>query len=243
MVVTWGSVMSTTLSEARCLVEVRLAFYARRIPALRRRMIELLAADLRDLHDVLERTNLDGHYWVWAGLLLGWAREGAILPHDNDADFGVTDADFHRLVSAVPEITKAGFRCDRRFVNNDGIVTQLVFIRHGARFDFFRMFPEAGRLRFFAYSAGKDGAVQLEQSVPEQATVPFTFLDRTWLKHEDHYLELRTMYGAWQIPDPSWSYLEGAAIDARHPWRVPEYKWRGGAAALTSDIPRQVPGG
>ena len=72
--------MSITLSETRCLIEVRLAFYARRIPALRRRMIELLAEDLRDLHDVLERTNLDGHYWVWAGLLLGWAREGAICP-------------------------------------------------------------------------------------------------------------------------------------------------------------------
>jgi hypothetical protein len=69
-------------------------------------------------------------------------------------------------------------------------------------------------------------------SRPEQATVPFTFLGRTWLKHDDHELELRCLYGAWETPDPSWDYLDGAAIDARRPWHAPEYDWRGGAAAL-----------
>ena len=79
------------------LIEVRLALYARRIPGLKPRLVELFAADLRDLHDALERTDLRGHYWVWSGLLLGWAREGAVLPHDSlDADFAVTDDDFCR---------------------------------------------------------------------------------------------------------------------------------------------------
>jgi hypothetical protein len=229
--------MSTSVSEMRRLIEARLALYARRIPALRPRMLELFAADLRDLHDALQRTDLDGHYWVWGGLLLGWAREGAILPHDNDADFGVNDADFPRLMNAVPQITKAGFRCDRRFLNNDGRVTQVVFIRHGIRFDFFRMFHEAGRLHYFVYSAENGKAIQLEKSMPEQATAPFTFLDRTWLKHYDHELELRCLYGAWEIPDPSWSYLDGGSIHARCPWHASEYEWRGGAAAINGDLP------
>ena len=171
------------------LIEVRLAFYARRIPGLKPRLVELFAADLRDLHDALERTDLRGHYWVWSGLLLGWAREGAILPHDSlDADFAVTDDDFHRLAAAVPEIAKAGFRCDRRFVNNEGRLTEVSFMRHGARFEFFRMFPEGGRLRYFMFDSVAGENIELEASVPEQATVPFSFLGRTWLKHEDHEL-------------------------------------------------------
>jgi LicD family len=234
--------MSSTLFRKRGLVEVRLARYARRIPSMRPRLTELFIADLRDLHDVLERTALSGHYWVWGGLLLGWAREGALLPHDDDADFGVTDDDFHRLVSAVPEITKAGFRCDRRFINNDGRVTEAVFIRHGVRFEFFRMFPDAGRLRYFMYSDERGEAIQLEASVPDQATVPFSFLGRSWLKHEDHELELSSMYGAWEIPDPSWSYLNGSDIDARRPWHETGFDWRGGATALTGNIAQQARG-
>ena len=105
------AVKASSVSAVMRLIEVRLALYARRIPGLKPRLVELFAADLRDLHDVLERTGLRGHYWVWSGLLLGWAREGAILPHDSlDADFAVTDDDFHRLAAAVPEIAKAGFR-------------------------------------------------------------------------------------------------------------------------------------
>lgn len=233
--------MSITVSRIRRLVGQRLALYARGIPVLRPRLTELFAADLRDLHDVLEHTSLNGHYWVWGGLLLGWAREGAILAHDNDdADFGVTDADFHRLVSAVQEITKAGFKCYRRFTNNGGCVTEVAFMRHGAYFEFFRMFPEAGRLRYFVYSARRGESIQLEKSVPEQATVPFTFLGRTWLKHDDHELELRSMYGTWEIPDPSRSYLDGGVIHARSPWHASGYDWQGGAAALTDNLPQHV---
>ena len=106
------------------------------IPALRSRLTELFASDLRDLHDALESTELRGHYWVWGGLLLGWARDGAILPHDSlDADFAVADDDFQRLINAVPAIVEAGFKCDRYFANNDGYVTEITVMRRGARFN------------------------------------------------------------------------------------------------------------
>jgi hypothetical protein len=169
-------------------------------------------------------------------MLLGWAREKAILSHDTlDADFAVLDQDFHRLVSAVPEIVNAGFKCDRYFVNNNGDVTELTFMRHGASFDFFRMFPADGRLRYFLYGPTRNGVTEAQASVPEQVMVPFSFLSRTWLKHENHELELRSVYGAWQVPDPSWSYLNAANIEAHRLWHYSSFDWRDGVAAFTGD--------
>jgi hypothetical protein len=228
--------LTITAFRVRRLVAARLALHARSIPALHSRLLERFAADLRDIHDVIERTELHGHYRVTGGLLLGWAREGAILPHDSlDADFAVNDQDIHRLVRAVPEIVKAGFSCDRCFINNNNEFTELTFMRHGASFDFFRMFPAGDRLRYYLYSAKRTGAIEARASVPEQATVPFSFLGRTWLKHENHELELRSIYGAWDVPDPSWSYLNAANIEARRSWQHSDLDWRGGAAALTRD--------
>lgn len=217
-----------TLFRAWRQMEIRLAESVHRVPAMRAFLVRRFAADLRRLHDAIEQTGLDGHYWVWGGLLLGWAREGAILPHDClDADFGVRDEDFHYLADAVPAIIKAGFRCDRRFINNEGYITELTFIRHGARFDFFRLFPEAGRLRYFLYSLAKN--IELEALVPDQGIVPFSFIGRTWLRHEDHEAELRTMYGSWEVPDPSWSYMEAPCIEARRTWQQQTFDWLGGA--------------
>lgn len=227
--------MAISTFRARRLAAARLALHARSIPVLRSRLREGFIADLQGLHDAIERTDLNGHYRVTGGMLLGWAREKDILSHDTlDADFAVLDEDFHRLVSAVPEITKAGFKCDRRFVNNDGDVTELTFMRHGASFDFFRNFPAGGRLRYFLYGGTRNRPTEARASVPAQKMVPFSFLDRTWLKHQDHDLELRSIYGTWQIPDPSWSYLDAGNIEVRRTWYRSDFDWVGDAATLSS---------
>lgn len=207
---------------------MRAAAYGRRIPSLKPGLVKRFADDLRELHDSLERTELNGRYWVWSGLLLGWAREGAILQHDTlDADFAVLDSDFDRLVRSIPAIVRAGFARDRCFMNNDGIVTELTFMRHGARFDFFRMFPEPERrLRYFMYSIHWNGILEIEASLPDQEKEPFDFIGRSWLKHKDHELELRSIYGRWEIPDPSWSYLDGLDVESRRPSRHSHFDWR-----------------
>jgi hypothetical protein len=226
-------VVKITAFRLRRLAASRLASSLSRIPTLQPQLEQRFTADLRDLNDALRHTELNGHYWVWSGLLLGWAREGAVLRHDClDADFGVADRDFHRLVKAVPAIVRAGFWCDRRYVSNDGQVTELTFARHGARFEFFRMFPAAGRLRYYMYSIKLNGVIEVEASLPDQATVPFSFIGRTWLKHQDHELELRSVYGAWETPDPSWSYLDTPDIEARRVSRHSHFDWRDGTAAL-----------
>jgi hypothetical protein len=222
--------------RARRLVITRLAEWLSGFEFLRPWLMRRFVANLQRLNDALRHTELDGHYWVWSGLLLGWARDGAVLAHDClDADFAVADRDFHRLVEAVPAIMRAGFRCDRRFVNTDGQVTELTFLRHGARFEFFRMFPAGGRLRYNMYSIKLNGITQVEAFVPEQPTVPFSFLDRTWLKPEDHDLELRTVYGSWKVPDPSWSYLDTLDLEARRASPYPHFDWRDGVVALSRD--------
>jgi len=225
-----------TMFRVRHLLITRSAESLSRIKVLQPRLMQRFIADLRDLNDALKHTGLDGHYWVWSGLLLGWARDGAVLPHDClDADFAVTDRDFHRLVEAVPAIVRAGFRCDRRFVNSAGQVTELTFLRHGARFEFFRMFPDGGRLRYYMYSIKLKEITEVVAFVPEQETVPFSFLGRTWLKPKDHALELRSVYGSWEVPDPSWSYLDTPDLEARRVSPYSHFDWRDGAAAPTED--------
>jgi hypothetical protein len=216
----------------RHLAAMRTAAYARRIPALKPRLIERFADDLRLLCDALEQSPLKDCYWVWSGLLLGWAREGAILKHDSlDADFAVADKNFEQLVAAVPAIVAAGFVRDRCFVNNDGVVTELTFLRHGARFDFFRMFPDGDeRVRYFMYSIRWKGIIEIQAGLPDQSKEPFDFLGRTWQKSADHELELTSMYGNWRIPDPSWSYLEGFDVVSQTPSRHAHFDWRDDAA-------------
>jgi hypothetical protein len=229
-----------TVFRLRHLMVTRLASSLSHIRVLRPWLMQRFVADLQVLNDALRHTELDGSYWVWSGLLLGWARDGAVLPHDClDADFAVADRDFHRLADAVPAIVRAGFRCDRRFINSAGQVTELTFMRHGARFEFFRMFPAAGRrLRYYMYSIKLDGITEMEAFVPEQETVPFSFLDRTWLKPKDHQLELRSVYGSWEVPDPSWSYLDTLDVDARRPSPYSNFDWRDGAVSLTEPSSR-----
>ena len=149
----------------------------------------------------------------------------------------MVDADFDRLVNAVPTLIRAGFRCDRRYANNDGQVTELTFVRHGVRFEFFRMFPVDGRLRYFMYTIKLNGITELEAVVPDQAKAPFSFLGRDWLKVHDHELELRSIYGSWKIPDPSWAYVDDMGVDARRPSRHSHFDWRDGITTLTKQAP------
>jgi hypothetical protein len=233
-----GIMIKVSLFRCRQVAVDRLVKAAGRMESVRTRGVERLASDLRDLHDAIATTDLHEHYWVWAGLLLGWAREGAILPHDCfDADFGVRDADFGRLIRAVPAIRRAGFACDRKFMSDSGLVTELTFTRHGARFDFFRMFPDEGQLRYFIYRLKLTSVTEIEAVLPDQPTEPFTFLGRTWLKHVDHARELRTNYGKWEVPDPSWAFGDGlnhvAQRTSRHSHS--DFDWR--PSQVIADLP------
>ena len=44
--------------------------------------VEEMIADLQRLNDVLATTPIANRYWLFGGLLLGYAREGSVLGHD-----------------------------------------------------------------------------------------------------------------------------------------------------------------
>jgi hypothetical protein len=189
--------------------------------AYRRSRRAVFVDDARRLNDALAGTALAGRYWVWSGVLLGWAREGRLLPGDADLDLAFSAADDERFASAVPALLKAGFRRWFRFVNNDGQITEETFVRGGAKFEFYRM-TDIGRQReYHMYGTDAGGPVQLVARVPRQQTVPFEFLGRTWYKAADHEAELEAVYGDWRTPDPDFDYLDECSIVARCPWAPP----------------------
>lgn len=191
-----------------------------RVVHLRRRSA-LFEQDMRLLNDVLAASPFAGRYWVWGGLLLGWAREGRVLSHDvGDADFGLSAEDDGLLAMAEPRLAAAGFRRWFSFRNRAGQRTQRVYVRHGFRFEFFLMDDVgADAHEYHVYGPGASGPVELVGHLPRQELQPFDFLGRSWLKPHDHDLLLSTCYGDWRTPDPSWSMFDDHSLVARRAWQ------------------------
>ena len=199
----------------------------RTVPVLHGVFRRLFVADLRRLNDVLAQTALSGHYWLWGGILLGWAREGRVLPHDDmDADFAVLEDDWPLLEQAVPALELAGYRGVRRFVDHDGQVTERSFMRHGARFDFFKLSAVGDTARYTVYGRHDGAYVEVEEEVPLQPTEEISFLGRTWRKVRDHERELAVLYGDWRTPDRQWSYTAAASNEVgRRGWDPTSSHW------------------
>jgi hypothetical protein len=188
---------------------------------VRRRRARRFEEDLRLLNDVLAGTEFGERYWVWGGMLLGWAREGRLLPHDiGDADFCYDAADEELLDRAEPALLAAGFRRWYSFRDNQGERTERIFIRHGALFEFFRLLPaEHDMQEYHLYGAGPTGLVEAVGQLPQLDLEPFDFLGRTWRKPVDHEKVLELHYGDWRTPDPTWGYLDDNAIVRTREWR------------------------
>lgn len=175
--------------------------------------------DLQLLNDVMCGMRASACYWVWSGLLLGWAREGRVLRHDiRDADFAYAEQDEALILQGIEALIEAGFRRGFSFRDNEGVLTEHTLVRHGARFEFFRMSSVASDWEYSMFAPEQDPAMQLTARLPRQRLVPFDFLGRAWLKVLDHDRELTILYGDWRTPDPRWSYLDSGGIVERREW-------------------------
>lgn len=187
--------------------------------------------DLQRLNDALARTPLADRYWLFGGVLLGWAREGRLLAHDfRDADFAYDAIDDDRFAAAVPELQRAGFERLFRFRSNDGEITEHTFRRSGAKFDFFRLNRRDSHYRYHVFASEphrEERFIELIGEIPAQPLEPVEFLGRTWLKPTDHEAELEAIYGDWRTPNPKWSFLNDHAIVERQTWKYPSYRWEG----------------
>ncbi len=95
---------------------------------------EKLLENMVLMRDILSRRGI--RCFLHYGTLLGAVREKGFIPHDDDADLGVFDGDFDRIVSAVPELAEAGFtfECKRhgrllQFLRGDEQVDLFVAVR------------------------------------------------------------------------------------------------------------------
>lgn len=207
------------------------------------------------LNQTLATTALADRYWIFGGLLLGWAREGGILRNDyRDADFAYMSEDRDRLISAVDTLREAGLRPLHRWTNNDGNTTEWVFERDGARFEFFEfssvdpsdsIAPGTPMFRHYGYFP-KSGSwaealtnpstsiEQVEVHLPYQAREEFKFLGSQWYKVVDHELELDSLYGQRWRAEPKVFYnspwmtsRHSPAIYSRKSWSVGSFGWDG----------------
>ena len=102
-----------------------------------------VVADLQLLNDVLACSALAGRYWIFGGMLLGWAREGDLIRSDlDDFDFGFRASDLDAFRVAMVDLVKAGFLPRYRYPSAFEAVTALTFVRHGTKFEFYRMDPD-----------------------------------------------------------------------------------------------------
>jgi hypothetical protein len=183
-----------------------------------RRFVE----DLQLLNDVLATTTLRDRYWMWGGLLLGWAREGTILSHDiGDADFCYFEESEKQFEDVQQALIDAGFSrwfCYRR--SEDGRVAERVFVRRGSKFEFFRLYHVAdGHSEYHLF--GNEGTAPTEYigRFPRPELEKFAFLDREWLKPVDHDDFLTRQYGDWRVPRTDWNFADDEqSLVRRRPW-------------------------
>jgi hypothetical protein len=60
--------------------------------------------------DLCERENIE--YFIDGGTLLGCVRDGGQILYDNDADFGITQSNFNKLLSFKDEFSRLNFELD-----------------------------------------------------------------------------------------------------------------------------------
>jgi glycosyltransferase involved in cell wall biosynthesis len=176
------------------------------------------ADNLRLLNDVFQETPLHGHYWLAFGVLLGYRREGALLPHDPDVDFGILERNEQCFLDSVDSILAAGFQRSYRWTNSVGRVTEYCFMKDGAKFEFFVHFQDisAGKLRWYIFEPARRLEHQGEHA--EHGFQEIQFLDRSWHAPDDIDRYLSEMYGDWQTPNPRFSNSDRPCIVRQVPW-------------------------
>ena len=117
---------------------------------------------------------------------------------DPDVDFFARAEDTPQVLAGLRLLERAGFQRLYRYVNNEGEATEWSPQRGPVKFEFFRLFPQAGRLRYYCYTAADQWLFEL----PEMRWGSLVWLDRQWQKPVDHDAYLTAEYGDWRVPQP-----------------------------------------
>jgi hypothetical protein len=166
---------------------------------------------LKDITGMLEQHGLQP--FPTAGTLLGWQREGDILPHDKDLDIAFLPGDSidlaRHIITQQPryQLAPMGVKSSTYLCIHDRetrcTVDLLQFWREGKRWSYGWLLPETYR--------------------PQSRVLyfePFKLIRDTWKDQKfwkpddaDNYLE--QLYGDWSNPDPDFDSCAGACNLAR----------------------------
>ncbi len=142
------------------------------------------------MRDILARRG--ARCFLHFGTLLGAIREKGFIPHDDDADLGIFDEDFDKILTAIPELAEAGFTFESK---RHGRLLQ--FLRGDEQVDLF----VAVRVSVpFAHRWAIDERVTVSGRYLDRL-VEADFLGETFLIPSEPEALMKDLYGkTWRIP-------------------------------------------
>ena len=149
-------------------------------------------------------------HWLTDGTLLGFYRDGKILPHDIDADFGVFIKDYkYEIVTAFE---KKGWKHIYTF-GRISVGFELTFEKEGEHLDLFFFYEEGDKYWHGAWAnAGGKKRYLIKYYYDKFDLKEADFLGEKFLIPADteHYVE--TKYGKnWRTPVKNWDWVLGPA--------------------------------
>ncbi len=94
-------------------------------------------------------------YYAWSGTLLGVVRENAFIKYDNDMDYGITITDDSVWSNLYDIMTKNGFSYHHHF-EKDGKITEIAFRNKGVHVDFFGIYTQENKGKYWFGARVKD---------------------------------------------------------------------------------------
>ena len=195
---------------------------ARRFNKLRSPSPERVEAAFKKTLGFFNHTPMQQRFWICGGVLLGYAREGAIIRGDTDIDFHYWVEDEALLLEVFEALPEREFQYIGRHVNNDGIVTQHILKVLGVKVEFFAAWRKEGCIEWNCYTTRhwNRPVRQFLNRIPDLQFEVVQFYDVEVCKPVDHDLYLRALYGDWRKPMSDYTYyVDSAAIKSCEPWR------------------------
>jgi hypothetical protein len=176
----------------------------------------------RAVVSALNDTPLKGRYWLCGGGVLGYARCGGFISHDNDIDFHVWTEDETLLGKAMRDLGDRGFEHVITCISNEGRTIVYKFRYKETFIDFFPCWRENGFIYWMSSigSHRSQPARQFLHRCPDQRMKEYEFFGVPVFMPEDLEQYLTSMYGDWRTPMTDYCFwIDSKAIVSRDPWK------------------------
>lgn len=165
-------------------------------------MREMGLKNLKDACRVLRVMGLT--WWIEAGTFLGIVRDGDLIGHDSDIDFGILGDE--RIEGVRELFLEEGFHVHHEF-GTKGRGREISFKRGGIKVDVFCFYPdEAGTLWMGCWRGGRMIRLDFERRsiLPPRSVTVFDIPMKLPALQEAY---LRARYGReWTVPDLKWRW-------------------------------------